>query len=48
MWWVKGTKVGVLFPVLIGALAPLRIWLENSGLFSKKEISVLDEEIGAA
>lgn len=45
MWWVKGTKLGVFFPVLIGVLAPIRIGLEKLNLFSTKELEGLDGEI---
>ena len=45
MWWVKGTKLGVFFPVLIGVLAPVRIALEKCKIFTKKELDLLDGEI---
>lgn len=45
MWWVKGTKLGVFFPVLIGVLAPVRIALEKFKIFTKKELDLLDGEI---
>lgn len=45
MWWIKGTKLGLLFPLLIGALAPVRIALEKFNIFSKKELDALDGEI---
>ena len=45
MWWMKGTKLGVFFPVLIGALAPVRIALEKLNIFTKKELDLLDGEI---
>ena len=45
MWWIKGTKLGVFFPVLIGALAPVRIALEKLNIFTKKELDLLDGEI---
>ena len=44
MWWVKETKIGVFFPVLIGALAPVRILLEKWKIFSPKELELLDGE----
>ena len=31
-----GSPIGVLFPILIAALAPFRIALEKFGLFSKE------------
>lgn len=45
MWWIKGTKLGVFFPVLIGALAPVRILLEKWNIFSPKELELLDGEL---
>lgn len=45
MWWLKGTKIGVLFPVLIGLLAPIRFALEKFKIFKKEELEVLDGEI---
>jgi HCO3- transporter family len=44
MVWVKGSPIGVLFPVIIALLAPLRIALEKSGWFTKQEMAVLDSE----
>ena len=45
MWWIKGTKLGVFFPVLIGLLAPIRIMLEKFKIFDEKELENLDGEI---
>jgi HCO3- transporter family len=45
MWWVKETKLGVFFPVLIGVLAPVRIALEKCNIFTKIELDLLDVEI---
>ena len=45
MWWIKGTPLGVFFPVLIGLLAPVRIALEKMGIFSNAELDALDGEI---
>jgi HCO3- transporter family len=45
MLWIKGTRLGVYFPVLIGALAPIRIALEKWNVFSQKELEALDGEI---
>jgi hypothetical protein len=45
MWWIKGTKFGVLFPVLIGALAPVRVAIEKFNIFSKAELDSIDEQI---
>jgi len=44
MFWMKESKIGVLFPVLIAALAPLRFGLESTGIISKKYMDVLDED----
>ena len=44
MWTLKSTKIGVLFPVLIAALAPIRNMIEKVGLFSKNEMAVLDAD----
>ena len=43
--WVKETKLGVFFPVLIGVLAPVRIVLEKCKIFTKSELDLLDGEI---
>lgn len=45
MWYIKGTKAGVFFPVLIGLLAPIRIALERWGMFNKEDLQVLDGEL---
>jgi hypothetical protein len=45
MLYMKGTKLGVFFPVLIGLLAPVRIALEKWNIFSTKELDALDGEI---
>jgi hypothetical protein len=45
MWWLKSTRFGVFFPVLIGVLAPIRILLEKKGYFSRKEMEILDEPL---
>lgn len=45
MWWIKGTRLGVFFPVLIGLLAPVRILLEKLNVFTKEELNSLDGEI---
>ena len=44
MVWVKGSPIGVLFPVIIALLAPIRILLEKTGWFSKAEMDILDTE----
>jgi len=43
MFWLKGTAVGVFFPVLIGLLPPIRLALAKA--FSQQELSKLDGEI---
>lgn len=44
MFWVKGSPIGVLFPVLIAALAPVRFGLEKFGIMSEEEMQVLDND----
>lgn len=44
MFRVKGSSIGVLFPILIAALAPVRFLLEKVGLFSKEEMAALDSD----
>ena len=44
MFYVKESPYGVLFPILIAMLAPLRFMLENTGLIEKKYVEILDEE----
>ena len=38
------SPLGVLFPIIIAMLAPLRAFLEKSGLFNKYEMEALDAE----
>jgi hypothetical protein len=45
MFWLKGTPLGVFFPVLIGFLPPIRIALEKLKVFSNEELACLDGEI---
>ena len=45
MWWVKGTKLGIFFPVLIGLLGPVREYLGKYEIFTKKELNALDGDI---
>lgn len=45
MWYIKGTRLGVLFPVLIGLLGPVRLLLEKYNVFTKRELNSLDGEI---
>ena len=44
MFWVKSSPIGVLFPVVIAMLAPLRFGLEKFGIIKKEYMDVLDEE----
>ena len=44
MFGVKNSSFGVLFPVVIAMLAPLRFALEKTGLIKKEYMDVLDEE----
>jgi hypothetical protein len=44
MFYVKESSFGVLFPVIIAMLAPLRFGLEKTGIIKKEYIDVLDEE----
>lgn len=44
MLWVKSSPIGVLFPVVIAMLAPLRFGLEKFGIIKKEYMDILDEE----
>jgi hypothetical protein len=44
MLYVKESSIGVLFPVIIALLAPLRIGLEKFGFIKKEYMEVLDAE----
>lgn len=44
MLYVKESPIGVLFPVVIAGLAPLRFALEKYGIVKTNYIAVLDEE----
>lgn len=44
MLWVKSSPFGVLFPVVIAMLAPLRFGLERSGIIKTEYIEILDSE----
>lgn len=44
MFYVKESPYGVLFPVIIAMLAPLRFVLEKTGFVDKEYIEILDEE----
>ncbi|CAB9527403.1 Electroneutral sodium bicarbonate exchanger 1 [Seminavis robusta] len=43
-FWLKESKIGVLFPIVIALLAPIRFGLEKSGIVKKEYMDVLDEE----
>ena len=45
MWWVKGSPAAMLFPILIAALGPVRIFAGKSGWFTQEELNALDEEL---
>lgn len=44
MWALKSSKIGVLFPLLIAALAPIRMGVEKFGWFEKADLDILDSE----
>ena len=44
MFWVKSSPIGVLFPVIIAMLAPLRFGLEKFGIIKKEYMDILDKE----
>lgn len=44
MFWVKSSPIGVLFPVVIAMLAPLRFGLEKFGIVKKEYMDILDED----
>lgn len=44
MVYVKESPIGVLFPVIIALLAPLRFGLEKFGVISKENMDILDVE----
>ncbi len=44
MWALKSSSIGVLFPLLIAALAPIRMLIEKFGWFSKSDLEILDAE----
>jgi hypothetical protein len=45
MFWLKGTALGVFFPVLVGMLVPVRVALEKFGFYSREELEELDGEL---
>jgi hypothetical protein len=44
MFWLKESPFGVLFPVVIAMLAPLRFALERPNVIPKEYMEILDEE----
>jgi len=44
MFWVKESPIGVLFPVVIALLAPLRFGLVKAGIIKKEYMDILDED----
>ena len=44
MWALKSSSIGVLFPLLIAALAPIRVFIEKVGWFKKADLDILDCE----
>ena len=44
MFWVKESSIGVLFPVIIALLAPIRFGLEKFGIITKEYVDILDSE----
>jgi len=45
MWWIKGSALAMLFPILIGALGPVRIIAAKLGWFTQKDLNALDEPV---
>jgi len=44
MFWVKESPIGVLFPVIIAMLAPIRFGMEKTGFIKKEYMDILDKE----
>jgi hypothetical protein len=44
MFWVKESPFGVLFPVIIAMLAPIRFGMEKTGIVKKEYMDILDED----
>ena len=44
MFYIKESKVGVLFPVVIAMLAPIRFALERRQVISEEDMAILDAE----
>lgn len=44
MFYVKSSSFGVLFPIIIAMLAPLRFFLEKIGIVKKEYMDILDDE----
>jgi HCO3- transporter family len=43
-FWLKESQFGVLFPIVIAMLAPIRFGLEKTGIVEKEYMDILDEE----
>jgi hypothetical protein len=41
---VKSSPIGVLFPVIIAMLSPLRFGIEKVGIIKKEYMDILDED----
>lgn len=44
MLWIKSSSIGVLFPVIIAMLAPLRFAMEKMNVVKKEYMDILDAE----
>lgn len=44
MLWIKSSSIGVLFPVVIAMLAPIRFALEKMNIIKKEYMDILDAE----
>ena len=44
MMWLKDTPAGIMFPVVIAMLGPVRTALKKFGVFSAEELVILDSD----
>jgi len=44
MLWIKSSSIGVLFPIVIAMLAPIRFALEKMNIIKKEYMDILDAE----
>lgn len=44
MLWIKSSSIGVLFPIVIAMLAPIRFALEKMNIIQKEYMDILDAE----